>query len=122
MYGDYYQPQTISNITKSVNREVKAFRQRKLSPRYAVVYLDATYVPLRRDIVSKKAIYITIDIKTNGNKEVLGYIIALTESAHIWSKFNPKALRQFCFLLRMVFMECLKLLVNAFLNLNINSA
>ena len=94
MYGEYYHPQTISNISRAVDEEVKNFRQRKLSSKYAVVFLDATYVPLRRDIVSKEAIYIAIGIKSNGHKDVLGYTIAPTESAHIWAKSLERLQRQ----------------------------
>lgn len=84
MYGAYYSPQTVSNLTKVVDEQVQAFKQRQLSIQYAIVYLDATYLPLRRDSVAKEAIHLAIGIQENGHKEVLGYQIAPTESSEIW--------------------------------------
>lgn len=58
MYGHHYTPQTISNMTKAVSEAVEEFNQRELDKRYVCIYLDATYLPLRRDTVTKEAIYI----------------------------------------------------------------
>lgn len=55
MYGHHYTPQTISN---TVSEAVEEFNQRELDKRYVCIYLDATYLPLRRDTVTKEAIYI----------------------------------------------------------------
>jgi len=80
MYGAYYSPQTISNITDVVTEQVELFQMRGLSTEYAVVYVDATYVHLRRDTVENEAVYIMIGIRPDGLKEVLGYAIAPTAS------------------------------------------
>ncbi|MCH3202083.1 IS256-like element ISLgar5 family transposase, partial [Enterococcus faecium] len=53
MYGHYYTPQTMSNITKSFTEEVTAFNGRELHDRYAAIYMDATYIPLKRKTVAK---------------------------------------------------------------------
>ena len=53
MYGHYYTPQTMSNITKSFTEEVTAFKGRELHDRYAAIYMDATYIPLKRKTVAK---------------------------------------------------------------------
>ena len=50
------------------------------------VYLDATYIAVRRDTVSKEAVYIAVGIREDGSKEVLGYTIAPTESAYNWQE------------------------------------
>lgn len=86
MYGAYYSPQTISNITDVMTNQVELFQKRKLSEKYAVVYVDATYVHLRRDTVENEAVYIMIGIRPDGLKEVLGYAIAPTESTTIWEE------------------------------------
>lgn len=82
MYGHHYTPQTISNITKVVTEQVEAFHKRSLNARYVCVYLDATYIPVRRETVSKEAVYIAVGIHEDGSKEVLAYTIAPTESAY----------------------------------------
>ncbi|UOR10444.1 IS256 family transposase [Halobacillus amylolyticus] len=86
MYGHHYTPQTISNMTKAIGEEVEAFRQRTLSKRYVCVYLDATFLPVKRDTVSKEAVYIAVGIREDGSKEVLAYTIAPTESAYVWKE------------------------------------
>lgn len=86
MYGHHYTPQTISNITKAVSEQVEAFHQRPLHTRYVCVYLDATYIALRRETVSKEAVYIAVGICEDGSKEVLAYTIAPTESAYNWQE------------------------------------
>lgn len=86
MYGSYYTPATMSNITQNVAKQVERFHHRKLADKYAVVYVDATYVHLRRDTVENEAVYIMIGIRPNGRKEVLNYTIAPTESKTIWEE------------------------------------
>ena len=51
MYGCYYSPQTISNITKVMQEQVEAFHKRLLNKRYVVVFADATYINIRRETV-----------------------------------------------------------------------
>lgn len=86
MYGHHYTPQTISNMTKAVSATVEAFNNRPLHNRYVCVYLDATYIAVRRDTVSKEAVYIAVGIREDGSKEVLAYTIAPTESAYNWQE------------------------------------
>ncbi len=48
--------------------------------------MDATFISLRRDTVSKEACYIACGIKEDGTKEIIAYAIAPTESATIWKE------------------------------------
>ena len=84
MYGHHYTPQTISNMSKLVSEDVLAFKERTLESIYSVLFMDATHIPLKRQTVSKEAVYITIGIRLDGTKEVLGFSIAPTESAYMW--------------------------------------
>ncbi|PWM76068.1 MAG: IS256 family transposase, partial [Bacillota bacterium] len=81
MYGQYYSPQTVSNITKTVQKQVEEFHNRKVEERYTAVYCDATYLNVRRDSVAKEALHILIGITENGTKEVLDYALFPSESA-----------------------------------------
>jgi len=45
-------------ITQNVAEQVERFQQQPLADKYAVVYVDATYVHLRRDTVENEAVYI----------------------------------------------------------------
>ena len=86
LYSKKYSSQTISNITDQIIANVDSFRHKRLESEYAVIYLDATYLPLRRDTVSKEAIHIALGIRMDGTKEILGYQIAPTESSTAWNE------------------------------------
>lgn len=86
MYGHHYTPQTISNMTKIVSEDIIAFKERSLESRYSVIFMDATHIPLKRQTVSKEAVYIVIGIRLDGTKEVLGFSLAPTESAYVWKE------------------------------------
>ncbi|MDQ8374072.1 IS256 family transposase [Enterococcus faecium] len=86
MYGHHYTPQTISNMTKIVSEDIIAFKERSLESRYSVIFMDATHIPLKRQTVSKEAVYIVIGIRLDETKEVLGFSLAPTESAYVWKE------------------------------------
>jgi len=84
LYEKKYSRGTVSNITNQVIANIDKFKQRSIKAHYAVIYTDATYICLRRDSVAKEAVYIALGITPEGNKEILGYKIAPTESCEIW--------------------------------------
>ena len=86
MYGHYYTPQTISNITQIISEDVVVFKERSLESQYSIIFMDATHIPLKRQTVSKEAVYIVIGIRLDGTKEVLGFSIAPTESSYVWKE------------------------------------
>ena len=86
MYGSHYSPAQVSNISKQMIPKVEAYHQRKLSDKFFCVYLDATYVPLRREASEREAVYIAIGIKPNGHKEVIDYRIAPSENVENWTE------------------------------------
>ena len=98
MYGGYYSPAMVSNISKEMIPKVEAYHQRHLSDKFFCVYLDATYIPLKRVTYEREAVYIAIGIKPNGHKEVIDYCIAPTENIEIWSEmlkgFKSRGLKQ----------------------------
>lgn len=98
MYGGYYSPAMVSNISKEMIPKVEEYHQRHLSDKFFCVYLDATYIPLKRVTYEREAVYIAIGIKPNGHKEVIDYCIAPTENIEIWSEmlkgFKSRGLEQ----------------------------
>lgn len=83
-YKQIYTPQTISNLTKVFDREVLLFKKKRLSHNYVFVYLDATYINVRRKNVRKETIYIAIGVTNSGYKNVIGYYISPQESSNNW--------------------------------------
>ncbi|TDN15838.1 IS256 family transposase, partial [Lactobacillus crispatus] len=55
MYGSHYSPAQVSNISKQMLPKVEAYHKRKLSDKFFCVYLDATYLPLRRETFEREA-------------------------------------------------------------------
>lgn len=98
MYGSYYSAGTVSNISKQVASQVESYHQRRLSDKFFCVYLDATYIPLRRDTYQREAVYVAVGIKPNGNKEIIDYRIAPVENLEVWSEmiadFKERGLEQ----------------------------
>ncbi|URW72570.1 IS256-like element IS1201 family transposase [Lactobacillus kefiranofaciens] len=86
MYGSHYSPAQVSNISKQMIPKVEAYHKRRLSDKFFCVYLDAAYVPLRRETFEREAVYIAIGIKPNGHKEVIDYCIAPNENIEVWTE------------------------------------
>ena len=98
MYGGYYSPAMVSNISQEMIPKVEGYPQRQPDGQFFCVYLDATYIPLKRVTYEREAVYIAIGIKPNGHKEVIDYCIAPTENIEIWSEmlkgFKSRGLEQ----------------------------
>lgn len=60
IYSCYYSPQTISNMTQIVTEEVDAFHNRSLPSQFAVVYLDATFITVKRGTAQKEPLNVLI--------------------------------------------------------------
>lgn len=81
IYGHHYSPATMSNISKAVADQVENFHKRQLSERYAVIFMDATYLNVRRDSVAKEPLHVLLGITPDGTREVLDYALYPTETA-----------------------------------------
>lgn len=81
LYGKYYSASTISDITKALSKRAEAFHNRKLTSLYPFIFMDATYLNLRRDSVSKEALHVIMGITPDGHKEILDFALFPTESA-----------------------------------------
>lgn len=76
-----YSPATMSNISKAVADQVENFHKRQLSERYAVIFMDVTYLNVRRDSVAKEPLHVLLGITPDGTREVLDYALYPTETA-----------------------------------------
>lgn len=85
LYGMQLSPTTASRLAQIAQEEITAWRERPLSGRYAVIQLDAVFVPLRRDRVGKEAVYVALAIQEDGQRQILGYWLpGGSESAENW--------------------------------------
>ena len=84
IYEANYSRSAISAITDAVVADVKKFSKRRLPRRLFALFLDSTYVPVRRDSVAKEAINIALGITDDGVPFVIGYSITPEESSEAY--------------------------------------
>ena len=62
-------------MTKVIIEQIEASIKHPLNTFHISVYLDVTYIPVRREIVPKEAIYIAVGIREVSSEELLAYTI-----------------------------------------------
>src|SRR5438045_9444107 len=86
LYGVDVSDGLISEVTASIQDDVRAWQGRPLEELYVVVYLDAMQVAIRdQQVVRKKAVYVAIGITLEGTRDCLGLWIEKTEGARFWT-------------------------------------
>mgnify|MGYP003967994061 FL=1 len=74
LYGISVSPDTISKITDKVWPMVEEWQNRPLAPIYAIAYLDALHLKLKKDgKIDNVAVYNVLAIDLEGHKEILGH-------------------------------------------------
>jgi putative transposase len=86
LYGVDISATTISTITEKVWPLVEAWQNRPLASIYAIVYLDAIHIRLRRDgKVTNTAVYNVLGVDMEGHRDILGHWIGDGgEGANFW--------------------------------------
>lgn len=86
LYGVEVSDGLISEVTASIQDDVRAWQSRPLEELYVVVYLDAMQVAIRdQQVVRKKAVYVAIGVTLDGERDCLGLWIEKTEGARFWT-------------------------------------
>ena len=85
----------VSGTSEEIDGKVKAFLTRPLEGDWPYLWIDATYLKVRRGgrIVSV-AVIIAIGVNTDGRREVLGLEIGTSEAEPIWTEFLRKLTRR----------------------------
>lgn len=77
----------VSRLVSLMDQELDAFRKRTLK-NYPYVYFDARYEKVRHEgIVRDLAVLIAIGVNEEGQREVLGISVSLSEAETHWRKF-----------------------------------
>jgi putative transposase len=85
MYGVDISAGLVSEVTDSIQEEVKLWQDRPLEALYPIVYLDALMVKMRQDgKVENRAVYSAVGINMEGQKSVLGLWASGNEGAKYW--------------------------------------
>ena len=85
LYGQEYSPSAISRISQKFQEQMEQWRTRPLEKYYPVVYLDATYIKVRRDTVCNEAFYVVLGLREDTTREVLAIENLPQESAQGWA-------------------------------------
>jgi putative transposase len=85
----------VSRLCEEIDAQVKAFLDRPLEGDWPYLWLDATYVKVRRNhrIVSV-AVIVAVGVNTDGRREVLGMDIGSSEAETFWVEFLRKLRRR----------------------------
>jgi transposase-like protein len=85
----------VSRLCEEIDGKVKTFLNRPLEGDWPYLWIDATYLKVRRGgrIVSI-AVIIAIGVNTDGRREVLGLEIGTSEAEPIWTEFLRKLTRR----------------------------
>lgn len=85
IYGTEVSPELISRATDSVKELLDEWRSRPLEPFYPVLFLDALVIPVKDDSkIQKKAFFLALAIRMDGQKELLGLWVEQNEGAKFW--------------------------------------
>jgi len=85
----------VSRLCEEIDDKVKAFLSRPIEGEWPYLWIDATYLKVRRGgrIVSV-AVIIAVGVNTDGRREVLGMEIGTSEAEPIWTEFLRKLTRR----------------------------
>lgn len=85
LYGMEVSKELISDITDSINEEVKQWRLRPLDEVYPIVYIDGFVVKCKDNgTIKNRCVYIVFGVNMSGTKEVLGLYLDGNEGAKYW--------------------------------------
>jgi len=85
MYGVEISAGLISEVTDSIQEEVRLWQDRPLEELYPIMYLDAMMVRMRHEgKVENRAVFTAIGINVEGRKSVLGLWVNGNEGAKFW--------------------------------------
>jgi len=85
LYGAEISPTLVTNVTDTVLEDVKAWQNRPLEAIYPIVYLDAIHLKLRNSgHVRNQAVYLSLGINMDGQKELMGFWVGEAEGAKFW--------------------------------------
>jgi len=88
LIGSSPSAQTVSEVTKSLNAEVRKFHRRKLKDWYKYLFLDGLTVKVKTSTgVKKRLILCAYGIREDGRKELIDFRQAKSESEHEWEVF-----------------------------------
>jgi transposase-like protein len=85
----------VSKLCQEIDERVASFLERPLEGDWPYLWLDATYLKVRREgRVVSVAVVLAIGVNADGRREVLGMDIGLSEAETFWVEFLRKLRRR----------------------------
>ena len=79
----------VSRLCEEIDERVKAFLERPLEGDWPYVWLDATYVKVRRNHrIASVAVIVAVGVNADGRREVLGMDIGPSEAETFWTELS----------------------------------
>ncbi|MFH2054336.1 MAG: IS256 family transposase [bacterium] len=86
-FGAEVSAQTVSNLVKELDGEVRRFHHRRLRDHYRFLYLDGLWLKVRRPCYQKKVLLVALGVRADGEAELLSFQVAVQESESCWWGF-----------------------------------
>ncbi len=74
LLGKRYSPAWVTRITDKLTEKIKKWKERRIEKYFPIIFLDGTFLKIRRDTVEGEAIYLALGIDEEGKKEILSFI------------------------------------------------
>jgi putative transposase len=88
LLGEGISAQTISNIAKSLDEEVKKYHNRKLEDKYLYLFLDGIVLKTKTGFgAKKKVVLVAHGISIHGKSELIDFMVTKHESERRWEGF-----------------------------------
>ena len=85
----------VSRLCEEIDGRVKTFLERPIEGDWPYIWIDATYLKVRRGgPVVSVAVIIAVGVNTKGRREVLGMEVGTSEAEPIWTEFLRKLTRR----------------------------
>lgn len=83
--GEVVSAQTVSKITQSLDRMVKAFHQERLQDEWRYLFLDGVSLRVRRPTGRKRVqLLVAYGVRANGSRQLLAFVRSQGESQAAW--------------------------------------
>lgn len=88
LVGEAVSAQTVSNIAKSLDSEVRRYHRRKLEDKYLYLFLDGIVLKTRTGFgAKKKTVLAAYGIRIDGKRELIDFLVTKHESEKNWEGF-----------------------------------
>ena len=88
LLGKEISAQTVSNICKKLNREIKKFHERKIEDEYIYLIVDGIHLKVKDGVrYRKRVVLCAYGVRKDGRRELIDFMIVQGESETAWEGF-----------------------------------